>query len=77
MHVETVPNIRFLGNEAFLFRVVNGNHLPYFGCITIDNKILASDLHLHRDVDSQAQVYTFRIDVSILAPKICATLIFM
>lgn len=64
-HTDTVPNIRFLGNEAFLFRVVNGNHLPYFGCITIDNKILASDLRLSRDVDPVTQEYTFLIDVSI------------
>lgn len=64
MHVENVPNIRFLGNEAFLFRVVNNKPLPYFGCITIDNKLLAKDLHLNRDVDSETQEYTFRIDVS-------------
>ncbi|XP_050717573.1 uncharacterized protein LOC126999233 isoform X2 [Eriocheir sinensis] len=63
IHVETVPSIRFLGNEAFLFRVVNNKFLPYFGCITIDNKVLASDLHLHRDIDSETQEYTFRIDV--------------
>ncbi|XP_050708177.1 uncharacterized protein LOC126993265 isoform X2 [Eriocheir sinensis] len=63
IHVETVPSIRFLGNEAFLFRVVNNKSLPYFGCITIDNKVSASDLHLHRDIDSETQEYTFRIGV--------------
>ena len=65
MCVDEVPSLRFLGNEAFLFQVTNGNFLPYFGSISLDNKILASDLHLHYIMDPYNLFYTFRIDVSI------------
>lgn len=65
MYVETVPSFRFLGNEAFLFQVKNGNFLPYFGSITVDNKLLATDLLLHGTVDPFNLCYTFKIDVSI------------
>ncbi|XP_063848349.1 uncharacterized protein LOC135093243 isoform X2 [Scylla paramamosain] len=63
IYVETVPSFRFLGNEAFLFQVINGSFLPYFGCITVDNKLLATDLHLLGTVDPFNLCYTFRIDV--------------
>lgn len=63
--VEAVPDVRFLGNEAFLFRVMNGSYLPYFGSIAIDNDLPAKDFRLHCDTVSQTKKYKFRIDVSI------------